>query len=340
MENTKINCNILIIADGDIPSLYLTILHPLNLLRETHNINYTVKYAKDVFGQSINVLDAYNLIIFVRITFVEIFKKEALYALNKQIPVIYILDDDLATLHAHAEAKYRYGEVIRNFIQLATTTIVTTEYLYNKYKAWSNNIKIINGHIDLELFKSFNIVKNYTNPILRIGYASNDHNYANLKIALPALVNILKKYPNVSLEIFYKKLPSELVNFPNVQRFNPIPNLTDYYKFAASRNWDVGIAPLSDTEFNRAKSNNKYREYATLKVPGIYSDIAPYHFITNNGIICKDGDWEVALNSLLTNPIKRQEIADIAFNHVSQMYSKETVSSTFVSIFKNCLRLP
>ena len=40
--------------------------------------------------------------------------------------------------------------------------------------------------------------------------------------------------------------------------------------------WDVAVAPLHDTAFNRCKSDLKFLEYAALGLPGIYSDVVPY----------------------------------------------------------------
>jgi O-antigen biosynthesis protein len=45
---------------------------------------------------------------------------------------------------------------------------------------------------------------------------------------------------------------------------------------SASRSWDVAVAPLRDTAFNRCKSDLKFLEYAALGLPGIYSDVIPY----------------------------------------------------------------
>lgn len=45
--------------------------------------------------------------------------------------------------------------------------------------------------------------------------------------------------------------------------------------------WDIAVAPLLDTEFNRHKSDLKFLEYSGLGLPGVYSDVEPYAGVRN-----------------------------------------------------------
>src|SRR3546814_14721972 len=50
-------------------------------------------------------------------------------------------------------------------------------------------------------------------------------------------------------------------------------------EFFRSIDYAVGVAPLSDTTFNRSKSDIKFLELAALGIPTIASDVAPYRSI-------------------------------------------------------------
>jgi GT2 family glycosyltransferase len=53
------------------------------------------------------------------------------------------------------------------------------------------------------------------------------------------------------------------------------PDFVAWLRTQADR-WQLGVAPLVDTEFNLAKSDLKFLEYTALGLPSILSDIGPY----------------------------------------------------------------
>jgi hypothetical protein len=60
-----------------------------------------------------------------------------------------------------------------------------------------------------------------------------------------------------------------------------LPPRTDYPAFARwmrahVEQFDIGVAPLVDNEFNRSKSDLKFLDYAALGLPGVYSDVPAY----------------------------------------------------------------
>jgi len=68
----------------------------------------------------------------------------------------------------------------------------------------------------------------------------------------------------------------------------------------------IGLAPLSDSLSNRCKTDNKYREYATSNIAGVYSNLAPYERVKDleTGMVA-DNDpelWYLAVKKLLNDP--------------------------------------
>ena len=41
-------------------------------------------------------------------------------------------------------------------------------------------------------------------------------------------------------------------------------------------NWDIGVVPLENSNFNKGKSELKYIELSVLGIPGVYSDMEVY----------------------------------------------------------------
>ncbi len=66
--------------------------------------------------------------------------------------------------------------------------------------------------------------------------------------------------------------------------------------------FDVGIAPLDDIPFNRARSDVKLKEYAAAGVPWLASPIGPYAGLgeKQGGRLVADGDWLAALDRIVS----------------------------------------
>lgn len=82
------------------------------------------------------------------------------------------------------------------------------------------------------------------------------------------------------------------------------PDIPAYWKLIAE-NIGVGIAPLEQSAFNRAKSSLKITEFAALGIPYVCSPLPEYVKMTKEsgaGIIAESrGQWARSLNRLLSN---------------------------------------
>src|SRR6185369_8954608 len=121
-------------------------------------------------------------------------------------------------------------------------------------------------------------------------------------------------------------IPDALRGHPRV-RFTPyFDELADYYRYMARVRWTIGLALLADDEFNRGKTDNKYREYAAFGIPGIYSDMPVYAGSVRdgvNGILTPNTEDGVAaaLERLVESAELRRRIRDAALRDVSERYS-------------------
>ncbi len=75
--------------------------------------------------------------------------------------------------------------------------------------------------------------------------------------------------------------------------------------------FDVGIAPLSDIEFNRSRSNVKLKEYAAARVAWLASPIGPYADMgeRQGGRLVADDRWHDELVRLIEKPKDRRKLA-------------------------------
>jgi glycosyltransferase involved in cell wall biosynthesis len=75
--------------------------------------------------------------------------------------------------------------------------------------------------------------------------------------------------------------------------------------------FDVGIAPIVDSPFNRARSDIKLKEYAAVGVPWLASPVGPYegHGERQGGRLVPDDAWFGELTALVENPRLRSSLA-------------------------------
>lgn len=75
--------------------------------------------------------------------------------------------------------------------------------------------------------------------------------------------------------------------------------------------FDVGIAPLADLPFNRARSNVKLKEYAAGGAPWLASPVGPYLGMgeRQGGRLVADDAWHAELSKLLDSARARRKLA-------------------------------
>jgi hypothetical protein len=78
--------------------------------------------------------------------------------------------------------------------------------------------------------------------------------------------------------------------------------------------FDIGLAPLRDTAFNRARSTVKLKEYAAAGAMWLASPVGPYLGMgeEHGGLLVRDDAWLPALEALLRDPDRRRVLTDRA----------------------------
>lgn len=153
-----------------------------------------------------------------------------------------------------------------------------------------------------------------------IGYFSGTitHN-DDFKLIMPSIINIMKKYPHVYLKIAgLLDLPEEMEDVRNQVITTPFVSWEKLPELIHST--DINIAPLEDSIFNEAKSENKWTEASLVKVPTIASNVGAFKEVIKNnvtGFLCNDEkEWFTCLEKLINDPSLREEIGENAYHEV------------------------
>lgn len=157
---------------------------------------------------------------------------------------------------------------------------------------------------------------------VRIGYFSGSitHN-ADVAMIIPVLAKIMKRHKNVRLYIAGElDLPKELAPFQSQVVTFPFMDWHKLPELIASV--DINLAPIEDTVFNRAKSENKWVEAALVKTVTIASGIGAFEEMVEDGVtgvLCADeSEWETKLEELVTDAGRRETISLNVYNFVKE----------------------
>ena len=97
-------------------------------------------------------------------------------------------------------------------------------------------------------------------------------------------------------------------------------DLTKYPKKLASLGFDIGLAPLRDNLYNRGKTNLRWLEYSSLRMPTIASDVEPFR--DTNALLCTTSeDWFSAMDTLIKDEEIRRSLGYEAFKLVDKKFN-------------------
>lgn len=261
--------------------------------------------------------------------------------------IILDLDDNLFEIKKDQPAYEIYGPgkpkraVVTALISMVDALWVSTQPLADYYK------KIIREMFNIELnvyvLPNYNDLNDFNFPKTKkddkkiiIGWAGSTTHFNDLRVAIPAIKKLLKEFPTLQFELvggvshekapelFYdidEKLLERIFCGSGTEAWKGYPEMLSKLK------WDIGIAPLTDDEFNRGKSHIKWIEYAAYKIPTVASKVYPYYapILGQNtivdgktGFLCEDNEWYLKLKRLILDKKLREEIGQNAYNDVKE----------------------
>jgi len=117
---------------------------------------------------------------------------------------------------------------------------------------------------------------------------------------------------------------------------------TEYPQLLSDLRIDIGLAPLYDTSFNRARSDIKYLEYSATGAATIASPVVPYQDISaNRGALVNENTpeaWANAILRLVEDAALRERLATNAHEWVRAERSIDGTARVWYNIFQSYAR--
>jgi glycosyltransferase involved in cell wall biosynthesis len=235
--------------------------------------------------------------------------------------IVYELDDDLFSInprsnpHAWVFRDHGIRTLIAQNIRAASLVTVTTEALAKVVRKYNDNVVVLPNYLPASTL-DIPVPSRRLPPgdgTVVIGWGgSATHEQDWLQAARPVL-NTLNAHPHARMRFlgtpYAKGLPREAVDFLGWTR-----DLDEHYR-RVSR-FDVGLAPLESTTFNKSKSALKVVEYMMLGVPPVASPSPAYTELIDNGttgfIAKSPADWERILRELTNDAELRMVVGQQA----------------------------
>lgn len=222
--------------------------------------------------------------------------------------LIFFMDDDVLDLQAFADMPWRYRfKLIRlsasrlGWLKRQKATLwVSSPYLQQKYANWQPRLVMPTS------------VAN-TKDLRYLFYHGSASHSADIRWLQPIVAEVLQRDTNVAFEIIGGQEVCRLFkNLPRTSVIHPM-KWPSYQSFIAMRHYHIGLNPLLDVDFNRARSYTKFFDITRCKAVGIYSpNTACANIITNgqDGLIVdlEPSKWVDAILMLAQDETLRQNL--------------------------------
>ena len=202
---------------------------------------------------------------------------------------------------------------------------VSTENLKKFHEKENPRIYLLPNYLDMKWWDAV-LNKENEDGSLRICFIGSSAHGEGVNLIKKPVKEIMEKYPQarfVITHVYRNMFDDWSESLRNRIEFAPWFKLEEWPQGMKGLRIDIGLAPLTDNMFNRAKSNLRWLEYSACKIPTIASAVSPYLCINNweNGIIViEQNEWFNAIEKLVLDKELRYNIREAAYREISMNF--------------------
>lgn len=236
--------------------------------------------------------------------------------------LLYEMDDDLLNIpptHADAAVLRPRAGIVRRLVKNADQVWVSTESLAARARALNPAVTIVPNGLDERLWLARPPGQKRDFGPVRIVYMGTATHESDFAIVAPALERLKRDF-DTKVEIDIIGVTSAGSLPPGVNRIGVSANGGQSYPgfvnwITAAPPWDIGLAPLADTAFNRSKSVIKVLDYAAMGLAVLASDMPVYQGSLAAGVggrlVANNPEaWYAAMSFLVRDQAERKRLAD------------------------------
>lgn len=283
------------------------------------------------------------------------FAAMGMVARKEGVKLVMDVDDDIWDIHKDNPASsvyHRGSPALGNFTSICNEVdyiTTTNEYLkhviMNNTNKTADRIKVFPNYIDLQIYKYVSPFKD-DGQIQLLHYGSSTHaNDLDDHQFFQGVDRIMREYPNVTLKtisgVFIPKFRERWG-----QRYSIAFGAQDLYKWVDEKfprymsGTDILVVPLVNDVYNKCKSQIKWLEASSTKIPGVWADIRQYQEVVDgtNGLLAeKDKDWYKGIKTLIDDKDKRKRFGEQAYKDVKEKWQLQDHLQEYYDFFESLL---
>lgn len=233
---------------------------------------------------------------------------------------VFELDDDLLHVDSSNPAAPGYREPGRRARLLgnllaADAVTTTTEYLAGVLREQygiTAPVHVLPNCLDRQVMDVPPVDQD--GPVT-IGWAGSDSHIGDFELVRRPLRRFLNHHPHVGLTFMGADF-RHLMGTPWAAWRPWVTVWADPVGYMKHLDWQIGIAPLANTQFNRCKSALKALEYGARGIVVVASDVEPYRRFVRHGetgfLVSRDHEWGAFLTLLVRDGELRAQMAAAA----------------------------
>jgi glycosyltransferase involved in cell wall biosynthesis len=226
----------------------------------------------------------------------------------------------------------RRAEKLSRLLPMVTHVTPGNEYLANFARQFNENVSIIPTVVDTEHYQT---VDQREPGRLRLGWSGST---STLRVCLPILKPVITRLArNLDFEfvVIADQAPDEMWAGVDMRfvRWTPADEVKNLQLF------DVGLMPLSDSEFERGKCGLKAIQYMGVGVPALVSPVGVNEKIVIDGMTgfhcASEADWVDHVMLLAKDEELRRRMGLAGRKRVEASYSVHATLPRLLSIFES-----
>ena len=362
--NQRKSIQILLLTDNFSATYYLAFEYYLNHIGSDYGIVIRRFCAKDIEKIAVDLSDLSRLIDVLsdKTPDLVIFNRYGLpygqilleQCLARSIKTVYFIDDYLLHIpnklgkiikntHGKKEVIEARDYLIKNVDLVWVSTPYLKQKLSQRYPKQQFTIGGYPLYLEDYIDKNENLAVRYfnrgkkTSSKVVFGYMGSKGHQEDLAVITPSIIKILENFPKTNFETFGTILmPEELNRFGNRVKSHKV--ITDYQKFLEylyRLNWNFGLAPLINSDFNHCKTSVKFLEYTACNIPTLASNSLVYQQFSHNQeiILVDENQWYDKMQDMICHSTLTLDLLKNAKKKCKRNFSLNAQISQFDLIF-------